>query len=171
MMSLSTPHLLLRPFEEEDAPALFTIHRQQKVRRFLPNESYESEEEALGAIRFFAGCVKAQKLPCVLAVTLEGQLIGDVGINEVEGEKNEVEIGFCISEAYANRGYATQAALAMEEYARQHFPISKLQGRVMQGNAASCRVLEKCGYLYCRTDLHAPDDPWGNGMLVYEKTL
>lgn len=170
-MIISAGRLLLRPFEDKDAQALYLIHREENVARYLPNESYADAGEALSAIRFFAACAEKGRLPFVLAVTLNGQLIGDVGINEVEGAPDEVEIGFCISQDFSSQGYATQAALALEHFATPVFNLKKLQGRVMQGNAASCRVLEKCGYRYLFTNPHAPDDPWGKGMLVYEKTL
>ena len=42
-------------------------------------------------------------------------------------------------------------------------------GRVVHGNAASSRVLEKAGYLFVREEFGAEDDPYGNGMLVYKR--
>ena len=42
-----------------------------------------------------------------------------------------------------------------------------LYGRVMHGNDASVRVLEKNGYRFLEEEFGAEDDPYGNGMLVY----
>ncbi len=43
-----------------------------------------------------------------------------------------------------------------------------LYGRVMKGNDASVRVLEKNGYNFAGEEQDAEDDPYGNGMLIYK---
>lgn len=40
--------------------------------------------------------------------------------------------------------------------------------RVVYGNDASVKVLEKSGYQFVRKEFGAEDDPYGNGMLVYQ---
>ena len=59
---------------------------------WIPNERYADIREAENAIYFYAGCVDHDRLPYVLAVEsrLTGELIGDTGINEVEGKPDEV---------------------------------------------------------------------------------
>ena len=42
-------------------------------------------------------------------------------------------------------------------------------GRVVHGNEASTKVLEKSGYRFVKEEFGAEDDPYGNGMLVYKK--
>lgn len=81
----------------------------------------------------------------VLAVELKetGELIGDTGVNEVEGKANEVEIGYGICKKYSGKGYATEILNAMTEFIVSTFGIEVLCGRVMRGNNASVRVLEK----------------------------
>ena len=120
---------------------------------------------------FYIDCVNSKHLPYVLAVELKstGELIGDTGVNEVEGNLNEVEIGYGICEKYSGKGYATELLMAMTEYVAENFEISILYGRVMHGNNASVRVLEKNGYEFVREEFGAEDDPYGNGMLVYKK--
>jgi ribosomal-protein-alanine N-acetyltransferase len=49
------------------------------------------------------------------------------------------------------------------------FGVQILYGRVMKGNEASVKVLEKCRYRFLREDFGAEDDPYGRGMLVYGK--
>ena len=44
-----------------------------------------------------------------------------------------------------------------------------MHGRVVHGNEASARVLEKNGYRFAEEEFGAEDDPYGNGMLVYRK--
>lgn len=57
----------------------------------------------------------------------------------------------------------------MTEFIASTFGINVLYGRVMHGNNASVRVLEKNGYKFVTEEFGAEDDPYGNGMLIYKK--
>ena len=166
-----TEHLRIRKFELEDARCLYENHLEDDVKRWIPNESYADMEETQSAVRFYMDCVNNRRLPYVLAVELRetGELIGDTGVNEVEGHPGEVEIGYGICKKYNGKGYATELLKAMTEFIIETFGIKILYGRVMHGNNASVRVLEKNGYEFVRKELGAEDDPYGNGMLIYKK--
>ena len=166
-----TERLKIRKFENQDAARLYEIHLDEEVKKWIPNESYEDIEDAREATAFFTDCVNRHALPCVLAVELRetGELIGDTGINEVEGKPGEVEIGFVICRECRGKGYAAELLKAMTDYAVSVFQMNTLYGRVMKGNDASVRVLEKNGYTFVTEESGAEDDPYGNGMLVYMK--
>ena len=57
----------------------------------------------------------------------------------------------------------------MTEFSFDRFNASVSYGRVVHGNAASARVLEKAGYVFVNEEFGAEDDPYGNGMLVYRR--
>ena len=166
-----TEHLRIRRFEPEDAEDLYENHLEEDVKKWIPNESYVDIREAQEAIKLYVECVNNKCLPYVLAVELEetGELIGDAGVNRVEGNSDEVEIGYVICKKYSGRGYAAELLKAMTEFITNAFGISILYGRVMQGNIASVKVLEKNGYEFVREEFGAEDDPYGNGMLIYKK--
>ena len=166
---LETEHLKIRKFRSGDAPRLFQIHLDEDVKKWFPNESYADLEEAQDAIDFFADRVNAGKLPYVLAVEWKetGELIGDTGISAVEGKPNEVEVGYVICKAHRGKGLATELLGAMTNFVVSTFGTKVLYGRVMHGNLASAKVLEKNGYAYIAEEFGAEDDPYGNGMLVY----
>ena len=149
----------------------FKNHLEEEVKKWIPNESYANAEETKDAIHFYIDCVNKGHLPYVLAVELKetGELIGDTGVNEVEGNANEVEIGYGICKKYSGHGYATELLNAMTEFIVSTFGMTVLYGRVMRGNNASVRVLEKNGYHFVREEFGAEDDPYGNGMLIYKK--
>ena len=145
-----TEHLLVRKLETDDAVRLFENHAEEKVKKWFPNESYADLNEAKEAIEFFRDCVEKDQLPFVLAIELKetGELIGDTGVSEVEGEPEAVEIGYQICDKYCGRGFATEALKAMTEFSFAKFGATVSYGRVVHGNTASARVLEKAGYLF-----------------------
>lgn len=165
-----TEHLLVRELEPEDADRMYENHAEEKVKKWFPNESYADLEEAKGAIRFFSDCVEGDHLPFVLAIQLKetGELIGDTGVSEVDGQPEAVEIGYQICEKYSGRGLATEALKAMTGFSFARFGATVSYGRVVHGNGASARVLEKAGYIFVNEEMGAEDDPYGNGMLVYK---
>ncbi len=166
-----TNRLTVRRFEMTDAQQLYDNHLEREVKEWIPNESYADMEETRGAIAFYIDCVNQNHLPFVLAVESKetGELIGDTGINEVDGSPDEVEIGYSISRKYSGRGYATELVDEMTRFVHEKFGVNRLYGRVMHGNHASMRVLEKNGYTFISEEFGAEDDPYGKGMLIYRK--
>ena len=178
-----TKRLIVRKFRDADAAPLYENHRDAEVRKWFPNECYADEAEALDAIRFYANCVDGGRLPFVLAVELKetGELIGDTGISEVDGHPEETEIGYCIGqghpeeteigycvgEKYRGKGYASELLEAISGFVVSRFGVRKIYGRVVYGNGASARVLEKNEYRFVKEEFGAEDDPYGKGMLVY----
>lgn len=168
-----TKRLKIRNFRMEDAFQLYRNHQDAEVKQWIPNESYENLEEAESVVVFFIHCVERKRLPYVLAVELKetGQLIGDTGVNEVEGKPGEVEIGYTICHEFSGRGYASELLSSMCQFVGSQLGYRTLYGRVMKGNDASIRVLKKNGFTFDREEYGAEDDPYGNGMLVYKKEI
>lgn len=121
-----TKNLRIRKFEIQDAQQLYENHHEEEVKKWIPNESYADIEETYGAIGFYADCVNNKHLPFVLAVELKenGELIGDTGINEVDGHSNEVEIGYTICQKYSGNGYATELVQEMTKYTCETFGVN-----------------------------------------------
>ena len=166
---LETARLKIRPFAPKDAKTLYEIHREDAVKTWFPNESYRDLQETREAIQFYARCVEQGRFPYVFAVERKdtGGLIGDVGLSKVDGREHEAEVGYVIGQAYRGNGYAVEALEAMSRFAASALGIRLLHGRVIWGNDASARVLEKSGYVFADKEFGAEDDPYGKGMLVY----
>jgi RimJ/RimL family protein N-acetyltransferase len=75
-----------------------------------------------------------------------GRIIGDCGLEHrlIRGEP-EVELGYDFRRACWNRGYATEAATAVRDYAFKDLKLTRLVSLIRSGNGASKRVAEKVG--------------------------
>ena len=60
-------------------------------------------------------------------------------------DKNTYRIGYLVAESAWGKGVATEALLGLVEFCGRLAPVTLLAG-VEPGNAASRRVLEKCGF-------------------------
>ena len=170
---METERLIIRRLRDGDARSMYENHSDDEVERWFPNERYADPNEAREAIRFFGECVDGGRLPFVLGAELKetGELIGDAGISEVEGRARGIEVGYCIGRKYRRRGYATELLRAITEHAAACLEGGTIYGRVVRGNDASARVLEKNAYRFVEMELGAEDDPYGSGMMVYKREL
>jgi RimJ/RimL family protein N-acetyltransferase len=58
-----------------------------------------------------------------------------------------LEIGYSIVEGFRNRGFATEIARALTDWAFEHDGVERVVAHTLPEHGASIRVLEKCGYV------------------------
>jgi RimJ/RimL family protein N-acetyltransferase len=75
-----------------------------------------------------------------------GELIGDCGLEQMDVDGQQVaELGYDFRSDVWNRGYATEAACAVRDYAFDVLRLPQLISLIRVGNLASKRVAEKAG--------------------------
>lgn len=76
----------------------------------------------------------------------DGRLIGDCGLERMEvGASFETELGYDFRSDYWKQGLATEAAVAVRDYAFHTLRLPRLISLIHIGNLASRRVAEKVG--------------------------
>lgn len=148
--NIITERLVLREFTEADAEELHKICTQKYVLKWMPDWEMPVEE-LKKVIAWFQKCYannNVVKMRIMLAVTLkeDGKMIGMVGIGPKPEVDDDVEIAYFISEEYASKGYITEAAKAMTEWALNNTEVEYLIAIVELDNPASNRIVEKCGF-------------------------
>jgi ribosomal-protein-alanine N-acetyltransferase len=73
-----------------------------------------------------------------------GTLIGDCGLEQIESE-GAAELGYDFRSDFWNQGYATEAAIAVSDYAFKILKLPQLISLIRVGNLASRRVAERVG--------------------------
>ncbi len=73
-----------------------------------------------------------------------GELIGDCGLEQME-DMGGAELGYDFRSDFWNQGYATEAAIAVRDYAFEVLKLPLLISLIRVGNLASKRVAEKVG--------------------------
>ena len=74
-----------------------------------------------------------------------GQIIGTVEVVSHNQRTNSAEIGFCMSQAYWNQGYMTEATQAMIKFLVEKLELNRLAACCFIENKGSAAVLVKCG--------------------------
>ena len=144
-MKLETERLTITEFTPDMAQAVHENSLDEDTRRFLPDEVFETPEDAERTIAFLTAQYGSADGPQVHPVLLQdGTCIGYVQAVPIEGAA--WEIGYHIGKPYTGRGYATEAVAAFLPAIMERLHINAISGICDAENAASCRVLEKCGF-------------------------
>jgi [ribosomal protein S5]-alanine N-acetyltransferase len=82
------------------------------------------------------------------AIVVERKAVGGIGFALQEDvHRCSAEVGYWLGEEFWGRGITTAALQAITEYAFANFQICRLYASVFEWNQASCRVLEKAGFV------------------------
>ena len=143
-MYIETERLIITDFTPDMAEAVHLNSLDEDNRRFVPDEVFETVEEAQETIEYLMGQYGGEEGPFVHPVLLKtGENIGYVQlVNIGEGW----ELGYHIAEAYRGRGYATEAARAFLPAMAEKYGLDSIIGICLADNLASVRVMEKLGF-------------------------
>ena len=143
-MFARTEHLLLRPGWAEDAPALAAAIADESIVRNLASAPWPY---ALRDAEAFLASPRDPVLPSFLMVERtmgDPRLVGACGLGR--RSSGAVEMGYWIARAHWNRGFATEAGMALLDIAGA-LALPRLEASYFIDNPASGRVLEKLGFL------------------------
>ena len=111
----------------------------------MPDEVFETVEEAAETVEFLMGCYISHEGPLVYPVLLKnGTYIGYV--QAVPFDDGTYEIGYHIGGGYTKQGYATEAVTAFLPVIMYQLSIKEIKGICLADNKASVKVLERCGF-------------------------
>jgi len=145
-MKIKTPRLTITRFSTDMAQAVYENSQDDETRRFVPDEVYNSVEEAREAIEFLMSRYESTDGPFVYPVITnnDGKNIGYVQLCNLD--EGTWEIGYHIAKNFTGKGYATEAVKAFLSAMAKKLNIKEVYGICLAENLASVRVLEKCGF-------------------------
>jgi len=74
-------------------------------------------------------------------------MVGRINFHGRPNEWGQAELGYTVFPAHRQRGYATEAALAMMGWARHHHDVRRFLLSISPDNAPSLRVAAKLGFV------------------------
>lgn len=141
---LVTERLVLRPPHPEDAADMARLANDRRVSGMLARLPYPYTPAH--AHDFIAsGAARADGCAYALTLAETGAFIGCAG---VEAREDGLALGYWIGEPFWGQGFATEAAHALVDHAFRSTGIELLRTSCRVINAASRRVIHKCGFQY-----------------------
>lgn len=145
-MRIETERLIITEFTMDMAQAVHQNSLDEDNRRFVPDEVFETVEEAAETVAFLMGVYQTGDGPLVYPVLLkDGMYVGYV--QAIPMEDGTWEVGYHIGGDYTGRGYATEAVRAFLPVVMRKRGIRRIAGICLADNQASVKVMERCGFI------------------------
>jgi RimJ/RimL family protein N-acetyltransferase len=144
--TLTTEHLILRQFEEDDWRAVHEYASDPEVVRCMPWGPNTEEESREFVRRAMAAAAEMPRLKYDFAILLHGstRLIGACGIYLGE-DARQANIGYVLNRAFWGKGYGTEAARAFLNFGFGELKLHRITAACDVLNKSSARVMEKIG--------------------------
>lgn len=145
---MSTKSIILRPWQESDAEALFKYASDPDVGSRAGWLPHKSVEESLDIIRTV---FRSEGMWAVIWKE-SGEAIGCVGYlpassSNLKIAEDHAEVGYWIARPYWGKGICTEALQMVIDYCFNEKGFTVLWGDYFPSNPASGRVMEKCGFV------------------------
>ena len=145
-MRIETERLIILEFTIDMAEAVHLNSLDEDNRRFVPDEEFETVEDAADTVGFLMSVYENGDGPLVYPVLLkDGTYIGYV--QAVPFDNGTWEVGYHIGASFTKQGYATEAVKAFPPVIMPKLGISQIAGICLADNKASVKVMERCGFI------------------------
>lgn len=159
---LENEQIILRKIEEKDEAAIDEIASDEVVRRYLPNNLFETGfKDKKEAVREMYNDLFKNKESLFLGICLKQDDFPMVGILEVYNYDinwSKASISVRIRKEYWNKDLAKQSISLIVSYLLNETDIRRVTAHVMTDNVYSCKALESCGFRLRK--MNSPED-WG----------
>lgn len=144
MMRIETERLFITEFDLSMAESVHKNSLDEDNRRFVPDEVFETIEDARETVEFLMSVYESGDGPYVYPVLLkDGTNVGYVQFVPIE---EGYEVGYHIGKEYTSKGYATEALRAFLQDIMPKKNLDTVYGICLAENTASVKVLEKSGF-------------------------
>jgi RimJ/RimL family protein N-acetyltransferase len=146
-ISLSTERLVLRPYDEDDIPALVEMMNDDLVTAWTSVPHPYTEQDARAFVAEAAPGERAGGRGLVLAVTehLTQRLVGTVALSRTDWRLRSTEVG-CLTASWARgEGYACESVLTLCRWLFRERGFARAELRTAADNSAAQQVAQKIG--------------------------
>ncbi|RIW38530.1 N-acetyltransferase [Bacillus salacetis] len=145
---LETARLKLVQITEEHTERYFEIMSLDAVTKYYGMESLQQKEQAADIVKSFkTGFESKKSMRWGIVLKETGTLVGTAGLNNLRIGQKRAEIGFEIHPDYWSRGFTSEAARAVIQYAFAELNLYRVGAITFLENKASIGLLEKIGFI------------------------
>jgi RimJ/RimL family protein N-acetyltransferase len=159
MKILETKRLLLQEVSLDDAKLILTLLNEPSFIQNIGDRGVRSLDDARNYIlnRMVASYKKFGFGMYLVIVKDTGAPAGLCGLVKRDG-LDDVDLGYALLPEYWSKGFATESALAVKEYAKNSVGLERIVGITDPANLGSIRVLEKTGLKFEKMVKLSEDD-------------
>ncbi len=146
---LSTTRLRLREIVDADAPALFAIHGDPRVKRWFGSDPLASEDEARTLVKTFASWRELVNPGTRWGLELKQipGLIGSCGLFSWNRQWRKCTVGYEIAPSAGGQGLMTEALIAILDWGFAHMQLNRIDALIHPDNQRSITLVKKLGFV------------------------
>ena len=156
-MPIETDRLIIREPRFGDGASLneAKLETWDLLNQWMPwaREKTSVEEDEVTCREAHVNFLKKEDLMMFAFEKDTGRFVGGTGLHRFDWDKRHVEIGYWYRKSVHGKGYATEATKALIKFAFEVIDAPKVIIAHGDGNEASKRVIEKCGFQHEYTSL------------------
>lgn len=146
MTALATERLTLRPPQDGDEDAVFTIHSDPRTYQHRPELAMKNREEASELLAVWQRNWTEDEIGYFVVTHDSADIIGFTGLRSSEEQGEQVlNLYYRFAPEAQGKGFATEAAAAAIDWARQMHPERPVVAIIDPSNTPSARLAEKLG--------------------------
>jgi RimJ/RimL family protein N-acetyltransferase len=154
---LTSKRLGFRTWSEDDLELAVGLWGDVKVTKFFDGRGPLSREQVAYRLRQEIATQSEHGIQYWPIFRLEsGEHIGCAGLRPYDASRNILEIGFHIRSKHWRKGYASEAARALMDYAFVSLKVTGLFAGHNPKNLGSRNLLIKLGFNYTHDEFYAP---------------
>jgi RimJ/RimL family protein N-acetyltransferase len=139
--------ITLRPPLDEDAEALFLECQDPEIQRWTGVPSPYLREHAIAYLERVAAEREAGKSLAFLAISDDGELLGNISVMELERAPRYGELGYWVARSARGKGVASRAVTLLRDWSAGELGLELIELLIDVGNRGSQRVAESTGFL------------------------
>lgn len=144
---LTTQHLILRPIDEKDIAALYTLFSSDAVMKFMDVERFQDVSEAAQMVTFFREKLETgEGMRWAICYKERNELIGTCGYHHISKSNFKAEIGYDLIPAYWGKGIMTNAIHCLLQYGFEQLQLNRIEAIVDPTNINSYKLLDRIGF-------------------------
>jgi ribosomal-protein-alanine N-acetyltransferase len=150
----NTPEINIDLITSEYAGALnrLLVSNRTYVQRYMPVTvaSNLTIEDSINFIANVSGDALLKK-QFLYAIKYKAELVGLLYLKELDWEKNQGEVAYCVAENFSGKGIISTAVQQLTKIAFNDLNLENLSIITHKTNIGSIKVAEKCGFQHSET--------------------
>ena len=156
---LETGRLILRPLDRTDTHPYARMLADRRVWTFIPPVYWRAGPR--NRIRTWRSRIRAgQAYHFVIRTRDDNKFVGEIALHHLDWENKNGEIGYHLVRQHWGKGFATESAQRICDWAFRELRLHRLEAETTEGNRASDGVLKKLGF---HLEGRRPEQVWIGG--------
>ncbi|PLT28260.1 GNAT family N-acetyltransferase [Peribacillus deserti] len=147
---IESERLYIRPCQAGDGQNVLEAIQASKneLSQWLPfaHKTMSLEEIEEGIRKSYARFILREDIRLHIYRKKDDQFIGSAGLHRMDWDIPKFEIGYWVDTRFAKKGYITEAAAALTQFAFEFYGAKRVEIRCDPENTASRRIPEKLGF-------------------------